>query len=197
MKKKAEYKSSIRSKRLIKEAFTELMEEKTIDKITVTDIAKKADINRGTFYAHFTNTRSLIDDIENEVIDEGMRLLTEFSYKTFIINPRSILKKINQFLEKDLKLYKKLINNQGSEDFVNKLRHLCIDYLFYKSDIPIEIKSNKKFVLRINFFAGGMINLYQMWLKEELDYTLDDLTNEIIEQTQAMLYLVNHPNSSL
>ena len=96
MKQKAEYKSAIRSRRLIKEAFTELMEEKEIDKITVTDIVKKADINRGTFYAHYANTRSLIEQIENDVLMEGMGLLKEFSYKTFIQNPNPILNKVNR-----------------------------------------------------------------------------------------------------
>ena len=46
---KAEYRSSIRSKTMIKEALLELMIEKPFDKITITDIVKKADINRGTF----------------------------------------------------------------------------------------------------------------------------------------------------
>ncbi len=194
MKQKAEYKSAIRSRRLIKEAFTELMEEKEIDKITVTDIVKKADINRGTFYAHYANIRSLIEQIENDVLMEGMGLLKEFSYKTFIQNPNPILNKVNRLLENEVKLYKKLINNPDSEKFISKLRELFIEYLFYQSDIPDEIKNDKKFVLRINFFAGGMINLYQLWLKEELDYTLDQIREEIIDQTQAMLYLLNLSN---
>ena len=46
---KAEYRSSIRSKTMIKEALLELMIEKPFDKIAITDIVKKADINRGTF----------------------------------------------------------------------------------------------------------------------------------------------------
>lgn len=69
MKKKAEYKSAIRSRKFIKGAFTELMKVKEIDKITVTDIVNKADINRGTFYAHYGNTRALIAQIENDVMD--------------------------------------------------------------------------------------------------------------------------------
>ena len=43
---KAEYRSSIRSKVLIKNALLSLMREKSFDKITVTDIVDRADINR-------------------------------------------------------------------------------------------------------------------------------------------------------
>lgn len=48
---KAEYKSAIRSRRMIQHALVELLQEKELDKITVTDIVTRADINRGTFYA--------------------------------------------------------------------------------------------------------------------------------------------------
>lgn len=47
MGSKAEYRSAIRSRKLIKTAFMELAAEKEISKITVKDIADRADINRG------------------------------------------------------------------------------------------------------------------------------------------------------
>ena len=49
---KAEYRSAIRSRKLINEALADLLTEKPLDKITVTDVVSRADINRGTFYAH-------------------------------------------------------------------------------------------------------------------------------------------------
>ena len=65
---KAEYRSSLRSKKLIKAAALELLSEKQWDKITVTDIVEKADINRGTFYAHYSNPIAVFKTIEEEVI---------------------------------------------------------------------------------------------------------------------------------
>lgn len=46
---KAEYRSSIRSKQLINAALADLLQEKPLDKITVTDVVRRAGINRGTF----------------------------------------------------------------------------------------------------------------------------------------------------
>ena len=48
---RAEYRSAIRSRRMIREAYTVLLKEKDLSKITVTDIVNQADINRATFYA--------------------------------------------------------------------------------------------------------------------------------------------------
>ena len=42
-----------RSVRLLEEALTLLIAEKPYDKITVSDITRRADLNRGTFYRSF------------------------------------------------------------------------------------------------------------------------------------------------
>lgn len=191
MRKKAEYRSAIRSRKLIRQAFAELMNVKPIDKITVTDIVKRANLNRGTFYAHYKDTRAVIEQIENEVIEKMLDVLKAFRYKSFVNNPKPILNRIAQFLEADAELYKKLINAHGSEQFLEKLRELLIKYIYTNSDIPKSIMESKAFIIRVNFFAGGMINLYQLWLKDELDCTLDEITDEIERQTKAMLLLLN------
>ncbi|MCP4368162.1 MAG: TetR family transcriptional regulator, partial [Deltaproteobacteria bacterium] len=50
---------AIRSKRLIIEALRELILEKDYKKISVSDIVKRADIGRATFYAHFEDKEDL------------------------------------------------------------------------------------------------------------------------------------------
>ena len=84
---KAEYKSAIRSRKLIRTAFVELMQEKDTDKITVTDIVKRADINRGTFYAHYSDTHAVLEQIENEFLQHILEILDDSNYETFIQNP--------------------------------------------------------------------------------------------------------------
>ena len=58
---KAEYRSAIRSRRLIREAYTQLLKEKNLQKITVTDIVTRAEINRATFYAHYPDVRGVTE----------------------------------------------------------------------------------------------------------------------------------------
>ena len=61
MAERKEYRSAIRSRRLIHQAFLELLREKPFEKITVTDIVNRADINRSTFYAHYPDVRGLVE----------------------------------------------------------------------------------------------------------------------------------------
>ncbi|WP_248930025.1 TetR/AcrR family transcriptional regulator [Paenibacillus hamazuiensis] len=55
-----------RSVRLIKQAFIELMGEKGFHSVTIQDITDRADVNRGTFYAHFPDKYALADSIIRE-----------------------------------------------------------------------------------------------------------------------------------
>ena len=50
---------AVRSKRLIIEALRELILEKDYKKISVSDIVKRADVGRATFYAHFEDKEDL------------------------------------------------------------------------------------------------------------------------------------------
>ncbi|MEN6326101.1 MAG: TetR/AcrR family transcriptional regulator [Syntrophomonas sp.] len=59
----------IRSRKMIKAAFLELIEEKGYEYITVKDIAEKAFINRKTFYFHFENKTALFNEIIRDALD--------------------------------------------------------------------------------------------------------------------------------
>jgi AcrR family transcriptional regulator len=94
MSEKAEYRSAIRSRKLIRQAYVELIKEKDINKITVTDIVTKADINRGTFYAHYTGIHAISEQIGNEIISALFEFLDEFKNSRLIENPLPFLTNI-------------------------------------------------------------------------------------------------------
>lgn len=52
----------------IKRAFTELMAEKGLDALSISDIARRAGINRGTVYLHFTDKYDLMRQLEDDAL---------------------------------------------------------------------------------------------------------------------------------
>jgi len=65
-----------RTRQMIYQAFMELVKEKGFQAISVQDVTERAEINRATFYAHFTDKFNLLDrSIQNnfrEEIDKRM-----------------------------------------------------------------------------------------------------------------------------
>ena len=179
MGQKAEYRSAIRSRRMIRAAYTELLKEKDLSKITVTDIITRADLNRATFYAHYPDVRGVTEEIENEIIEKMLEVLKEFEYKNFFRNPKPLLLNLSRYLEEDVDFYRILVRANGSEIFMEKLKKIFTDYMINDSDIPEDMRHSKTVSLRICYFAGGIVNLYKQWFRGDLDCSLNDIAMEV------------------
>lgn len=59
-----------RSRKALRDAFIELMEEKGLEGFTVNDLCARADLNRGTFYNHFHDKEECLRAFEDEIMDD-------------------------------------------------------------------------------------------------------------------------------
>lgn len=171
--------NGLRSKKLIRQAFLTLLETKHPSDITIMDVVREANINRATFYAHYSCLRDLADEIEKEVIDKMMELLKDFRAENFFSNPSPLLLQISIFLNEDIETYKTLMKTPGSKLFLQKLMSIFIDYIEKDQSIPAEVRASKGFRLRAYYFAGGLETLYQEWFNGNLDCTLFDIPLEV------------------
>lgn len=181
---KAEYRSAIRSRRMIREAYTQLLKEKDLSRITVTDIVTRADINRATFYAHYPDVRGVTEEIENEIIAKMLEVLDAFRYTSFFRNPAPLLLKLSRYLEEDAEFYRTLVRANGSEIFMEKLKRVFTEHMINDSDIPEDMRHSKMVSLRVCYFAGGIVNLYKQWFRGDLDCSLNDIAMEVSKLLQ-------------
>lgn len=61
-----------RTRMSIRNAVMQLIIEKDFGQITVKELAERADINRKTFYMHYTSVQDVIEEVQNEIIDSLM-----------------------------------------------------------------------------------------------------------------------------
>lgn len=80
--------SSVKTKNEIRRVFAEIMAEKRdIDKVSVTELAKRANISRATFYAHYDDVYAVAEDYESDLLELSFtngKLLEIHSFKKFI-----------------------------------------------------------------------------------------------------------------
>ena len=75
------------TQRVIKESFLSLLCEKPVNKITVKEVCELAELNRATFYAHYSDCFALLDSIEQELLDvfgQSLRLIDGFDVSSLI-----------------------------------------------------------------------------------------------------------------
>ena len=63
---------SIKTKKSIKESFIELVEIKGYNKVSVSDIVNKAQINRNTFYLHYQD-KDILKTYENDYFIDNIK----------------------------------------------------------------------------------------------------------------------------
>ncbi len=72
------------TQRVLKESFLSLLREKPINKITVKEVCELAELNRATFYAHYSDCFELMENIEQELLDafgQSLRLIDGFDMR--------------------------------------------------------------------------------------------------------------------
>lgn len=171
---KAEYRSAIRSRKLINKALVDLLQEKPLDKITVSDVVRRAEINRGTFYAHYSD----IPDVIHHWVEKTFSSIRDsISAKPRQLEsiPHMMLLEIQHILEKDLEFYRNIMASSSSKWMQEQLVNTILDYM-YQNEKDFGFGNHDQFVLTTRFCAGGLSNLYQEWLAGKLPFTLDELT---------------------
>lgn len=72
---------------VLKQSFLKLLKEKPVNKITVKEVCELAELNRATFYAHYSDCFALMESIENELIDafeKALRYVNSFDVTAMI-----------------------------------------------------------------------------------------------------------------
>lgn len=190
MAEKKEYRSAIRSRRFIRQAFLELLREKRFEKITVTDIVNRADINRSTFYAHYTDVKALIEEIQYEIINRSVSLIKETDFLELLNSPIPFLQKLIDIANENRELYTILGKTALSFNQLEKIKVLLVEKAMNLTEIPEEIRSQKKFEIRVNFFVGGIINVYQQYLVGTLDATPEEIIDDIADLIKSSSHTI-------
>jgi AcrR family transcriptional regulator len=161
----------IRTKRLIRDALTELMEEKGFEGITVRDLSVKAEINRGTFYLHYHDKYDLLEQSEAEILNEIEKMTLEINPTDFMNfnsenEPFPFIIKLFELFHENSSFMKVILGPKGDASFQGKLRDI-IKKTFFQNVIS-KIKSENLLVPVDYLFAyvsSAHLGVIQHWLE--------------------------------
>lgn len=176
--KKSEYSSALRSRKLIKNAFSELLQSKDFEEISVTEVVNVAGINRGTFYAHYNNMTEVLGEIEKEVADGIVNMFVSYQ-ESIMENPTPFLKSIAEFLQKDFDFYKRLICANVGSHFIDRLKEVFISAVTGDNQRILHIKDMRTFAVIVRFYTNGFASMYEDVFRGILKISLNELA-EII-----------------
>ncbi len=112
----AERRDVIKNKKAILQGYIDMTSKKIIDKITVSDVIKQANVSRATFYAHYKDINALKEQFETDFMQMMMHL-NEESISTLFQQPDQSVYNIFCTFDKNKKMIRALSGNGSSESF--------------------------------------------------------------------------------
>lgn len=174
----------------LENAFWELLSEREYNKITVTDIVRTADVNRNSFYYHFSGLPELADSaILHAVEDTPMPGVPGRDF-----NPDTEWRKHVTALLRDPERRQRLdrlallAGPHSSPELVSSLKEFgrltMISVLGLDAD-SLDLKTD----LMLDFTVGGMLAVLQRWPKLHEKLPLDTVFNEDVAVLAAGMFM--------
>lgn len=148
------------SKKLMKDALISILAEKPIEKITVSEICEKAQINRTTFYKYYGSQYELLKDIENDLFSE-----LEMLFRSSDISEVDAIIKILNYLQKEKEKCCVLMNSIPFEIFTQKLFSLPALQNIISKNIVGKVPNREKKYISL-FYCHGGYAIIRNWLDE-------------------------------
>ncbi|GIO29325.1 MULTISPECIES: TetR/AcrR family transcriptional regulator [Paenibacillus] len=161
----------VRTKTVIRDALTELIEEKGFEALTVKDITTRANINRGTFYLHYRDKYDLLEQSEQELI-EGMvaiiRTIRPFNLDELMARNEPVpqIVELIEYMNGQAEFLKTILGPKGDPAFHSLVRSMMSKYLFEQNIVPLIKKENTLVPTEylIAYISSAHLGIIQEWL---------------------------------
>jgi len=165
----------IKTKKSITDALLYLIEKKESNKITVSEIAEVAKIERKTFYLHYSCIEDVYNDLQKHIEDdfnEEIKKITKDPNFQF----RNIYYNLNTVINNNINFFKSVAKNDSYSFLLHSFENILSSMICEVAINMCHVKSkNTKYYS--DFYASGILSLYTKWLRGETDLSLDELTN--------------------
>ena len=167
----------VRTRKAIRKAFMRLMQETDYQKITITAIAREADIDRKTFYLHYRSVEDLIDEIIQDEADRIAKACVESlsgSDSTQIV--LNLFKQLSAGLASDSKGTRRIVSHLPYEHVLDKLEGSLTASLIEHDTLGLS-SMGPYLNYCVAFFSAGLVAVMRRWICEGSDISLEDIAS--------------------
>lgn len=169
---------ALKTKKLIKNALAELLQNKILKDFTVQEVAQKADISRTTFYNYYYDVYDIYEQLEKEVLAE-LGILT----LNFHDNPsKDYGDEFFNYITQNPEVFKMIFSPYNTGELRYKITAMIegVFRLIQTEKNEVEI-TDKELDYFSAFWSSGCIAVIQKWVQMDFspskDYIIRTLTD--------------------
>ena len=106
-----------KTRAVLKSSLLSLMKEKSVKHITVKELCDKADINRGTFYLHYTDVFDMLEQIEDDMFRELDEFLVPIDKQDDVLN-EELFREVFIFVKNNNEFCQVMLSDRGDRKSV-------------------------------------------------------------------------------
>lgn len=169
----------IKTKRAIREATLLLLAKKSIDDISITELAQTAQINRKTFYNYYQNVYQVVDEIENETVEKfASAIQANDWFNGNELDFHKVFFCVTEAVRDNMEFFSYLLNISKTALVIvkveNTLKEKAKNYFKKYLDIDEEVLT-----LALDYVISGMFSVFRSWLKSGQKLSVEEVTNHV------------------
>ncbi len=159
----------IKTRNSIKTAFCEMLKKSPVEKISVTELAKQAQINKGTFYLHYQDIYALYNEIRDDFLQE---MIGSMDYCSLLLtNPEEFLTRLTETLRENAENIEFLWPKHDVFLFQPNLNDLIVQKIY--DTCPVEKSARNDMALEI--IISSIFRLAFTYMEDEPETTTEVL----------------------
>ena len=176
----------VKTKGSLQTALIELLQEKTLDKISISELCKFASVNRGTFYLHYQDVAELFEEYFHDMTEDLRKayyepyLLTDYK----IENLSADMVRIFHHVEKYKQFYKIVFDRKTPMMYYYRLFDIIRNYL-KESTSEIMSENTEYFA---SYQANAIIGLVIQWSQHDFKESPEQLNKMLLGMTKGSKY---------
>ncbi len=165
------------TKRVLKESLLKLLKKKPINKITVKEVCELSELNRATFYTHYSDCYALLEDIERELIDafgESLKYVGSF-------NVTALIEAIYIMVQQHEDACRVLVFNGASPSVLSRMIDLAHDSSVGYWRRNLNRASETELEMLYTHLSNGLLNIvvggYDKYPREDIVRFVNQIVN--------------------
>ena len=153
-----------RTRKILTQALTELLQQKQVNEITVKELTDLADMNRGTFYLYYKDIYDMLEKIQDEMFEKLNTIFALREDEKVTEQTKPILLDLFRFIEENREMCQVLLSPNGDMSFLHRLndvlRQKCLH--MYLGAEPAA--NEEDFDYRYSFMVYGCAGIIRAWV---------------------------------
>ncbi len=160
-----------RTRKLLTQALTKLLQEKQANEITVKELTDLADMNRGTFYMYYRDIYDMLEKTQDEMFEKLNEIFALREDGEVTEQTKPILLDLFRFIGEHREMCRVLLSPNGDMSFLHRLnevlREKCL-HLYLDSE---PVANDEEFDYRYSFVVYGCAGLIRAWVGNDCGET--------------------------